>query len=68
MGTLALSDSFLIRRGGAWSTLVTAVPLLEDDGSAMAVDVVDAPSVLTRFAGGDVGGEVICSEVVVIVL
>lgn len=61
VGVLAFSESFLIRRGGVSSTLVTAGPLLVDDD--MVVDVV---AVLTLFAGGDVGGDVICSKAVVI--
>ena len=51
-----MSESFLIRRGGAWSTLVTA-------GSEDMVGAV--VSVFTRLAGGDVGGDVMFSEAVV---
>jgi hypothetical protein len=49
-----------MRRGGAWSTLVTVLLWAESA-------IVDAVSVFTRFDGGDVGGDVMRSVAVVIV-
>jgi hypothetical protein len=60
VGSLAFSVNFLMRRGGAWSTLVTVVLWAE---SAIA----GAMSVFTRLDGGDVGGDVLCPVAVVIV-
>jgi hypothetical protein len=58
VGRRAFSVSFLIRRGGAWSTLVTVLLWVE---SAIV-------SVFARLEGGDVGGDVMCSVAAVIVL
>jgi len=50
VGNLALSESFLIRRGGAESTFVTGV-------ESVVVAMIDGLG-LRRLGSGDVGGEV----------
>lgn len=63
MGRRALSESFLISSGGAWSTAVTGtVPL---DCAIASVCWGVSVVVLIRLAGGDVGGEVTVSLVVI---
>lgn len=58
MGRRALSDSFLIRRGGAWSTLVTGVWVSAVMVAAVVVAAVvvwekESAEVLMRLAGGE---------------
>lgn len=70
-GSLAVSDSFLISRGGAWSSVVAlgaVVPLLLLSVVVSAIVVVFSVVVVTasaieldglwRLAGGEVGGDV----------
>lgn len=70
MGRRALSDSFLMRRGGAWSTLVTGVWVSAVMVTAVAVAAVvvweeESAEVLMRLAGGE---EVVVGSVVPVVI